>query len=219
MGRQWVWQDIQSCLGSAHLPTNRGVVITGGPGSGKTAIILALVDASCFAAPAVREAGRETGTAGEEQVRLLADQVVAYHFCQADNSPTCLVPEFLQSLAGQLCQAPQLRSYHHLLQSQPDLLASLNINNCRTNPGQALLAGVLQPLRVLYEEGKVATKVAIILIDGLCEAEQHRPDYGETLTTFLAKHHSSFPPWLKIVCTVRSNMADIANSFPFHQIR
>ena len=156
---------------------------------------------------------------GGSHLSRLASHLVAYHFCQADNSPTCLVPEFLQSLAGQLCQAPQLRSYHHLLQSQPDLLASLNINNCRTNPGQALLAGVLQPLRVLYEEGKVATKVAIILIDGLCEAEQHRPDYGETLTSFLAKHHSNFPPWLKIVCTVRSNMADIANSFPFHQIR
>ena len=129
------------------------------------------------------------------------------------------MPEFLQSLAGQLSQAPQLRSYQHLLQSQPDILAHLNINNCHSNPSQALLAGVLEPLRLLYEEGKVSSKLAVILIDGLCEAEQHRPDYGETLSSFLAKHHNNFPPWLKIVCTVRSNMAEIVNGLPFHQIR
>ena len=149
---------------------------------------------------------------------LLSSYTVAYHFCQADNSPTCLVPEFVQSLAGQLCQAPQLSSYHHLLQSRPDLLAHLNINNCHVNPSQALTAGVLEPLRILYEEGKVSTKIGIILIDGLCEAEQHRPDYGDTLTTFLAKHYSNFPAWLKIVCTVRSNMIEIVNSFPFHRV-
>ena len=154
-----------------------------------------------------------------ESCPLLSSCTVARHFCRADNAPTCLVPEFLQSLAGQLSQAPQLRSYHHLLQAQPDILAQLSLANCQSNPSQALLAGVLQPLRDLYEEGKVNTKLAILLIDGLCEAEQHRPDYGETLTSFLAKHHSQFPPWLKIVCTVRSNMVDIVNSFPFHQIR
>ena len=156
---------------------------------------------------------------GSESCPLLSSCTVARHFCRADNAPTCLVPEFLQSLAGQLSQAPQLRSYHHLLQAQPDILAQLSLANCQSNPSQALLAGVLQPLRDLYEEGKVNTKLAILLIDGLCEAEQHRPDYGETLTSFLAKHHSQFPPWLKIVCTVRSNMVDIVNSFPFHQIR
>ena len=150
---------------------------------------------------------------------LVSSCTVAHHFCQADNSPTCLVPEFVQSLAGQLCQAPQLASYHHLVQSRPDLLALLSINHCHVNPSQALTAGVLEPLGLLYEEGKVSTNIAIILIDGLCEAEQHRPDYGETLTSFLAKHYSHFPPWLKLVCTVRSNILEIANSFPFHQIR
>ena len=31
-------------------------------------------------------------------------QVIAYHFCQADNSPTCNVPEFIHSVAAQLSQ-------------------------------------------------------------------------------------------------------------------
>ena len=150
---------------------------------------------------------------------LLSSCTVAYHFCQADNSPTCLVAEFVHSLAAQLSQAPQLSSYHHLLQSDKDVREKLNINSCHTNPGQALNEGVLQPLSQLYEKGKISNSLAIILIDGLCEAEQHRPDYGDTLATFLVKHCHLFPPWLKIVCTLRSSMTDIVNNLPFHQIR
>lgn len=48
-------------------------------------------------------------------VRRLGAQLVAYHFCQADNSATCLVPDFVHSVAAQLCQAPQLAAYRDLL--------------------------------------------------------------------------------------------------------
>lgn len=45
----------------------------------------------------------------------------------------------------------------------------------------------------------------IILIDGLNEAEFHRPDYGDTLTSFLTKNVLKFPSWLKIITTVRTS--------------
>jgi len=210
VGREWLWQDMKDSLLS-HLPTNRGVVITGGPGSGKTALLLALVDRSCF--------GNSEMAAESESSVLgsLAQEVVAYHFCQADNSPTCLLPEFVHSVAAQLSQAPQLSSYHHLLQSEPTILAHLNLNNCHSNPGGALVAGILEPLKTLQEAGKICSSLAIILIDGLCEAEQHRPDYGDTLATFLATHCHLFPPWLKIVCTLRSSMTEICEILPFHR--
>ena len=44
----------------------------------------------------------------------LASQVVAYHFCQADNAPTCLVPEFVHSIAAQMSQSPQLTPYYQV---------------------------------------------------------------------------------------------------------
>ena len=28
-------------------------------------------------------------------MKTLASQVVAYHFCQSDNAPSCLIPEFI----------------------------------------------------------------------------------------------------------------------------
>ena len=36
------------------------------------------------------------------QLQSLAHQVVSYHFCQAENAPTCSVPEFIHSMASQL---------------------------------------------------------------------------------------------------------------------
>ena len=60
-------------------------------------------------------------TLGCEEIRELGSLVVGYHFCQSDNNATCLVPEFIHSLAAQLCQAPQLAAYRDMLLSEPHL--------------------------------------------------------------------------------------------------
>ena len=79
--------------------------------------------------------------------------------------------------------------------------------------------GILEPLTHLERSGKISMGLGIIVIDGLCEAEHHRPDYGDTIATFIAKHLNNFPPWLKIVTTVRSSVSEVLNNLPFHQIR
>ena len=81
------------------------------------------------------------------------------------------------------------------------------------------------------------------MIDGLCEAEVHRPDHGNTIASFLAKHLAKFPEWLKVkifsfpcnvaiknphrhdplplqvVCTVRSALQDlVTRQLPFQRI-
>lgn len=54
-------------------------------------------------------------------------------------------------------------------------------------------------------EQKIPEEEYIILIDGLNEAEFHKPDYGDTLSSFISKIISKFPPWLKLIVTVRAN--------------
>ena len=46
-GRKWLFQDISDHLDSVK-QISRGVIIEGGPGVGKTAAVLALVESSCF---------------------------------------------------------------------------------------------------------------------------------------------------------------------------
>ncbi|XP_059407639.1 protein TANC2-like [Carassius carassius] len=155
----------------------------------------------------------------EEALRRLASQVVAYHYCQADNAYTCLVPEFVHNVAALLCRAPQMQAYRELLLRQPHLQSTLSLRACVQDPFNAFRRGLLEPLDILYRERKIACEEnLIILIDGLNEAEFHKPDYGETIVSFLCKTIKRFPPWLKLVVTVRTTLQDITRPLPFHRI-
>uniref|UniRef100_A0A673H1L7 Protein TANC2-like n=1 Tax=Sinocyclocheilus rhinocerous TaxID=307959 RepID=A0A673H1L7_9TELE len=155
----------------------------------------------------------------EEALRRLASQVVAYHYCQADNAYTCLVPEFVHNVAALLCRAPQMQAYRELLLRQPHLQSTLSLRACVQDPFNAFRRGLLEPLEILHRERKIACdENLLILIDGLNEAEFHKPDYGETIVSFLCKTIERFPPWLKLVVTVRTTLLDISRLLPFHRI-
>lgn len=66
----------------------------------------------------------------------------------------------------------------------------------------------LQPLFSTFflAERKLPEEDYIILVDSLNEAEFHKPDYGDTIATFITKIVSKFPPWLKMVVTVRTGL-------------
>ena len=118
-----------------------------------------------------------------------------------------------------MSQAPQLSPYFQLLQSDQTIQARLSLASCNASPSQSLVKGILEPLNTLSSTGKIPATMSIIVVDGLCEAEQHRPEHGDTLARFLARHLHQFPSWLKIVCTVRSSLVNIAREMQFHQIR
>ncbi|XP_067012508.1 protein TANC2 isoform X2 [Anabrus simplex] len=233
VGRHWLIRELEEALGSAH----PGVLITGNQGTGKTALILQLVEYSCFGRrrdPAYQQAdpyvcnGKDRPSGSQsiycqinlvsERIRHLASHVVAYHFCQADNNNTCLVPDFIHSLAAQLCQAPQLLAYREYLLSEPHLQGAVALKECIADPDLALLRGILEPLSSLRRVGKVPGESCVVLIDALCEAEFHRPDHGDTLASFLAKHTQDFPPWLKVVATVRTQLQENTAQLPYHKI-
>ncbi|XP_051959100.1 protein TANC2-like isoform X2 [Xyrauchen texanus] len=155
----------------------------------------------------------------EEAMRRLASQVVAYHYCQADNAYTCLVPEFVHNVAALLCRSPQLAAYRELLLKEPHIQSMLSLRSCVQDPPTAFRRGVLDPLDALYKERKITPdEDLIILIDGLNEAEFHKPDYGDTIVSFLCKTISKFPAWLKLVVTVRTSLQEITKTLPFHRI-
>uniref|UniRef100_A0A8C9WWY7 Tetratricopeptide repeat, ankyrin repeat and coiled-coil containing 2 n=1 Tax=Sander lucioperca TaxID=283035 RepID=A0A8C9WWY7_SANLU len=155
----------------------------------------------------------------EEAMRRLASQVVAYHYCQADNAYTCLVPEFVHNVAALLCRSPHLVAYREQMLREPHLQSILSLRSCVQDPLASFRRGVLEPLDALYKERKINSEEdLIILIDGLNEAEFHKPDYGDTIVSFLTKTINKFPPWLKLVVTVRTTLQEITNALPFHRI-
>lgn len=57
-----------------------------------------------------------------------------------------------------------------------------------------------------FSEKRISEEDHIILIDGLNEAEFHKPDYGDTIASFITKIIPKFPSWLKLLVTVRVNL-------------
>ncbi|KAJ0056393.1 hypothetical protein NL108_006905, partial [Boleophthalmus pectinirostris] len=154
----------------------------------------------------------------KEAVRALTAKVVAYHFCQADNTYTCLVPEFVHSVAALLARAPQLTPYRELLVQEPHIQNALSLRSCVQDPISAFKKGVLEPLTTLRKEKRLPDEDYIILVDSLNEAEFHKPDYGDTIAAFITKIISKFPHWLKLVVTVRTGLLEITTLLPFSGI-
>ncbi|KAL9903589.1 protein TANC2 isoform X2 [Glossina fuscipes] len=221
IGRQWLLRELSNILTGTETP---GVLINGNPGTGKTAFILQLVEYSCFGRR--KNASSETDPDGiyyqistaSDRIRALAAHVVGYHFCQADANLTCLVPDFVHSLAAQLCQAPQLAAYRDYLLSEPHLKGILSVKECIADAERVMRMAILEPLTVLKRTGKILAKTCIILVDALCEAEYHRPDHGYTIATFLAKITKFFPSWLKVVATVRTQMLEFVKGLSYTKI-
>lgn len=187
--------------------------------------MLQLVDYSCFGRRSkdIQDIQENDGiycqiNVALDRIKLLASQVVAYHFCQADYNTTCLIPDFIHSMAAQLCQAPGLAAYHEFLLSEPHLQNILTMKECIADPDRAMRQGILEPLAGLRRVGKIQIKNYIILIDALCEAEYHRPDHGDTIASFLARMVEYFPPWLKIVASVRTQMLEFTKCLPYTKL-
>nr|NVI77250.1 rolling pebbles [Cucujiformia] len=120
--------------------------------------------------------------------------------------------------AAQFCQAPQLSAYRDYLLNEHHLQSTLSLKECITNPDAAFTRGILEPLASLRRIGRIENTNCVILVDGLCEAEYHRPDYGDTITTFLVKHMPNFPCWLKIIATVRTQLQELTKQLPYTRI-
>nr|MBE5726895.1 rolling pebbles [Cucujiformia] len=120
--------------------------------------------------------------------------------------------------AAQFCQAPQLVAYRDHLLSEQHLQSALSLKECIANPDVALVRGILEPLTNLEKAGKIRNVNYLILIDGLCEAEYHRPDHGDTITTFLTKHTPNFPSWMKVLATIRTELQEISKHLPYTRI-
>lgn len=189
-----------------HVDANRELPLTQAPSAHSS-----IASGSCPGTPEMRR--RQ-----EEAMRRLASQVVAYHYCQADNAYTCLVPEFVHNVAALLCRSPQLTAYREQLLREPHLQSMLSLRSCVQDPMASFRRGVLEPLENLHKERKIPDEDFIILIDGLNEAEFHKPDYGDTVVSFLSKMIGNFPSWLKLIVTVRTSLQEITKLLPFHRI-
>uniref|UniRef100_A0AAZ3R6U1 Nephrocystin 3-like N-terminal domain-containing protein n=1 Tax=Oncorhynchus tshawytscha TaxID=74940 RepID=A0AAZ3R6U1_ONCTS len=188
-----------SAAGSAKA-TTWGVLLVGGPGSGKTALCTELL----------------WPTSAQGAHRGLQQQNLAFHFCRADDSDTLCLGGFIRGLVAQICQSGLVPDYKEKVH-EPAVQSALQPGECERNPTEAFKRCVLLPLL----SAKPPQQALFLLVDSidegcqLGEGEQRSSGSGtpRTIAELLASHHEFFPPWLLLICSARRQNRAITKLF------
>lgn len=124
--REWALEKVKRYLearnqveriqGSSHPPA--GVLVIGGPGTGKTAFCTELVWPQS-------EAGRAFS---------LASRCLAWHYCQREDAESLEVWRFVLDLVEQLRKSPLLAPNYGNLLANPCIATSLEPLHCQRDP-------------------------------------------------------------------------------------
>ena len=200
-GRTWVFERIDQWLANSQ---SRYLLLTGEPGSGKTAIAARLAQFSQGSVdPSVH--------AGE----LKPDFLAAVHFCAATTAmwvdPTSFTrsvslqlagqyPEFKNALVESGDRSVNIQVTQTFHQGQNVTGVSLELSFGSLNPQAAFNAAVVTPLAALYRSG--FNKPVTILVDALDEALAFK---GEVGILHLLRSIDELPQQVRFLLTSRRN--------------
>lgn len=215
--REWVFHKIQHCLqektnnlaspGTAESPNaisgppsgvgkggSWGVLLVGGPGSGKTAICTELLWPTSV--PGVH--------------RGLHQQCLGFHFCRAEDSDTLCVSGFVRGLVSQICRSELVPEYKEKVRD-PTVQSALQPGECERNPADSFKRCVLLPLLSC----KAPPQALFVLVDSVDEDSSlgDRDQRSGNIAELLAAHHDLFPPWLLLICSARRQNKHITKLF------
>ncbi|TRY81386.1 hypothetical protein DNTS_000635 [Danionella cerebrum] len=212
--RDWVFHKLQQCLQEKSIipgaleplkpcPTplsgtvkssSWGVLLLGGPGSGKTAICTELL-----------WPGSVHGSHRELQRFCLG-----FHFCRAEDSQTRCVSGFIRGLVEQIRRSGLVPDYEEKLResgAQRDLLPG----ECERNPSEAFKRCVLLPLLSC----RAPAQAVFLLVDSVDEGCDSglKGQRSEGIAELLASHQQLLPSWLLLVCSARRQNKHITKLF------
>ncbi|XP_062874715.1 ankyrin repeat domain-containing protein 50 [Trichomycterus rosablanca] len=220
--REWLFHKIQHCLqektavcsGREAPPTpggvatpgsakscSWGVLLVGGPGSGKTALCTELLW------PVSPHAAQR----GSDRLCL------AFHFCRADDSDTLSVSGFVRSLVTQICRSSLVPQYLEKIRD-PAVQDALRPGECERNPGEAFKRGVALPLLSCA----APPQALFLLVDSVDEGMKaggsesesgSAPSNPRSIGELLSTHHELLPPWLLLICSARRQNKSITKLF------
>lgn len=238
--REWAFTKLSHCLEQRPASKTCGVLVVGGPGSGKTA----------FSA----ELAWPSAGANARHQRSLNRRLLARHFCQARSEASLSPAQFVRSLVAQLLQPGSdgihrvsssspipgsttttnattvpltsremvAEAYAEKLRTDPEIQAALQPDILDRDPDDALKKALLFPLLEL-EPPKNCLFLLVDSIDegqtldlpqtGTRDSRRENDNVSRTIAELLANHHHLFPQWLLLVCTARRQSKPISRMF------
>lgn len=194
--REWTFSKVSHCLENRSSAKTCGTLIMGGPGCGKTAVCCEMVWPTCIN-------GKQAG---------LGQKILAYYFCQAHDSETLSIANFILSLADQITKSPLVHGYRELVEDAA-IRELFDPVVCDRDPDLAFKSGILVPLASIA----APAQNLFVIVDSVDESYQHAgPESvgaSSSIAELLGRHHHLFPQWLLLVCTARKQSKSITRMF------
>ncbi|KAI4806077.1 hypothetical protein KUCAC02_010665 [Chaenocephalus aceratus] len=194
--REWALEKLRHSLDARSVPGQPpGVLVTGVPGAGKTALCTEVVWPTSRAGVAVG----------------LAPRCLATHFCQREDQRSTVLWKFVQSLVEQLRASPLLPAGYKESLNSPSVASSLEPINCQKDPDDTFKRAVLGPLLDLPPPAKTL----MVLVDSL-DVGYGTGEEGvrsNSIAQLLAANTHLLPSWLLLVCSIRRNNKALCKMF------
>ncbi|XP_019119465.1 ankyrin repeat domain-containing protein 50 isoform X1 [Larimichthys crocea] len=194
--REWALDKLRRCLDTRSVPGQPpGVLVTGGPGAGKTALCTEVVWPTS-------KAGLAIG---------LAPRCLAYHFCQREDQRSTVVWRFVLGLVEQLMASPLLSPGYKEILNSPSVSPTLEPLSCQRNPDDTFKRAVLGPLLDLPPPAQTL----MVVVDSLDVGYGAGEGRGKcrSIAELLAANQHLLPSWLLLVCSVRRHNKAVCKMF------
>ena len=188
VGRGWFFSELESIFEDNQLIS--GVLITGDPGSGKSALMSQLI-------------------CSPYSSRLIHNNTIGFHLCDYSEKGKRDGARFVRNLVDQI--AARIPEYSKLVTNNEQIRAELD-TRCRKDPTGCFFATIVGPLRKL----KQPDGLRFIIIDALDECFEGDMKTSEIIEMLQSKI-LDFPKWLKIILTSR-NLTLVTSRLPQMQI-
>lgn len=194
--REWALDKLRRCLDARSVPGQApGLLVTGGPGAGKTALCTEIVWPTSDSGPA----------AG------LARRCLASHFCHREDQRSTVLWRFILGLVEQLRASPLLTPGYEEILKRPSVSSALEPLNCQKHPEETFKRLVLEPLLDLPPPAQTLM-IVVDALDVHCVPGERVGKNG-SIAELLANNQHLLPSWLLLVCSSRRQNKDVCKMF------
>ncbi|XP_037646230.1 ankyrin repeat domain-containing protein 50 [Sebastes umbrosus] len=194
--REWALDKLRRCLDTRSVPGQPpGLLVTGGPGAGKTALCTEAVWPTS-------KAGLAAG---------LAPRCLASHFCQREDQRSTLLWRFVLGLVEQLRTSPLLSPGYEEILNSSSISSSLEPLACQRDPDDTFKRAVLGPLLDLPPPAQTLMVVVDSLDVGYGDVEEGAKT--GSIAQLLAANQHLLPGWLMLICSVRRQNKAVCKMF------
>ena len=172
IGRQWLYHELELVLEDIN---TRGVLITGNPGTGKSAFLSNLL-CSAKSSPTIH------------------NRILGYHFCMHYDRATHDGTKFVRNLANMV--AWKIKEYREHIRTNSFVRRVLYIE-CPKDPEWCFDQGILRPLKKLSLQPRSPW---YIIIDALDECLDDKGDILNMLKLKVGR----LPKWMKVIISSRN---------------